>query len=86
MTEDTTDRELRAQINDLVRARARADSEAARLADQATRPGAEGDLEGIAERYRAQSAQLATEVDALRALLRAHEADAETQRADDAGA
>jgi hypothetical protein len=86
VSEDTTDRELRAQINDLVRARQRAESEAARITDRAQLPGAEPGLAGIAERYRSQAAELAEEIEALRTLLRTHEAEAEARRADDAGA
>ena len=86
MTDDTTERELREQINDLVRARARAESEAGRLEDRARLPGADGDIDAIAERYRGQAARLAGEVEAMRTLLRGYEADTERRRADDAGA
>ena len=81
-----TDRALREQIADLVRARARAESESRRLADRTTAEGADPSLAGIRERYEQQAGRLAGEVEALRVELRAHEAELERLRARDAGA
>lgn len=86
MSDDVTQRELREQINDLVRARARAESESGRLADRGRLPGADSDMVVLSKRYREQAANLAGEIEALRGLLRRHEADEERRRADDAGA
>ena len=83
---ETTDRELREQIADLVRARARAEDEARRLADRATAPGADPSLAGIRERYAEQAKRLASDVEALRSDLRAHEPELERLRAAEAGA
>ena len=61
---EATERGLREQIADLVHARARADSEAARLADRATLAGAHDELaREIAGRYERQSETLADEID-----------------------
>ena len=81
-----TDRALREQIADLVRARARAEEEARRLGDRAGAPGADPSLAGIAERYGQQAARLREEVEGLRGELRTHEAELERLRAQDAGA
>ena len=83
---ERTERELREQIADLVRARARAESEAKRLAERAAQPGVDATLGEIGERYRAQAERLGGEVDALRGSLREHEADLERLRADSRGA
>ncbi len=83
---EATDRALREQIADLVRARARAESEAARLRARGTTPGADPSLDGIRERYEQQAARLAGEVEALRGELRTHEAELERLRAQEAGA
>ncbi|HEX8102530.1 MAG TPA: hypothetical protein VF533_07960 [Solirubrobacteraceae bacterium] len=83
---EATDRALREQIADLVRARTRADAEAARLGTRTARPGADPGLAPIRDRYAQQSARLGEEVEALRAQLRAHEPELERLRARDAGA
>jgi phage host-nuclease inhibitor protein Gam len=80
-----TERALREQIGDLVRARARAESEARRLAERAARPDADATLGDIVARYRAQAERLDSEIEALRTALREHEADLERLRAEDAG-
>jgi chromosome segregation ATPase len=79
---EATERGLREQIADLVHARARADSEALRLTDRAALPGAHDELAEIAGRYERQSATLASEIETLRASLRAAEAELERLRAD----
>lgn len=76
-----TERGLREQIADLVHARARADSEAKRLADRALLAGAHAELSELAGRYAHQSETLAAEIAALRTSLRAAEADLERLRA-----
>ncbi|MEJ7797354.1 MAG: hypothetical protein WKF42_02560 [Solirubrobacteraceae bacterium] len=81
---EATERALREQISDLVHARARADGEAARLADRATLPGAHAELSELAGRYARQSATLRTEIETLRSSLRAAEAELERLRAPDA--
>ena len=78
---ETTERALREQLADLVHARARADSEAHRLADRAALPGAHDELREIAGRYERQSETLAAEVQTLRSSLRAAEAELERLRA-----
>jgi chromosome segregation ATPase len=78
---EATERGLREQIADLVHARARADSEAARLADRATLDGAHEELSQIAGRYQHQSETLAAEIETLRSSLRAAEAELERLRA-----
>jgi hypothetical protein len=83
---ETTDRELREQIADLVRARARAEAEARRLGDRVSLPGADPSLEAIRERYEQQAGRLAADVEALRGDLRAHEPLLEQLRAGEAGA
>jgi hypothetical protein len=83
---EQTERELREQIADLVRARARAESEATRLAGRAVLEGADPTLGEIAERYRLQATRLGGEIDAVRASLREHEADLERLRAQSRGA
>ena len=82
---EATDRSLREQIADLVRARARAQSEAERLGDR-TAAGADESLSGIRERYERQAVERGNEVEGLRADLRAHEAELERLRAERAGA
>ena len=77
---------LREQLADLVRARARADSESRRLSERAGLPGAEPALGELAERYRAQGERLQAEVEALRADLRRQEAELERLRAAEEGA
>jgi hypothetical protein len=83
---ERTERELREQIADLVRARARAESEAQRLRGRAGLEGADPTLAEIAERYRLQATSLGGEIDAVRASLREHEADVERLRAQSQGA
>ena len=78
---EATELALREQISDLVHARARADSEAARLADRASLAGAHDELTEIAGRYERQSTTLAEEIETLRMSLRAAEADLERLRA-----
>lgn len=78
---EATERGLREQIADLVHARARADSEAARLADRAALDGAHEELSEIAGRYAKQSETLAAEIATLRTSLRAAEAELERLRA-----
>jgi hypothetical protein len=77
---------LREQLADLVRARARADSESRRLAQRAGLPGADAALGELAERYRGQGERLQAEVESLRADLRRQEAELERQRAAEGGA
>lgn len=83
---ERTERALREQIADLVRARARAQAEARRLADRANLPGADPTLGDIVARYRSQAGRLDDEIEALRSALREHEADVERLRAEDSGA
>ena len=83
---EATDRALREQIADLVRARARAEAESSRLGTRAAAPGTDPELGSIGERYRLQAEHLREEVEALRAQLRAHEPELERLRARDAGA
>jgi chromosome segregation ATPase len=78
---EATERGLREQIADLVHARARADSEAARLVDRATLEGAHAQLNELAGRYAHQSDTLAGEIATLRTSLRAAEAELERLRA-----
>ena len=78
---EATERGLREQISDLVHARSRADSEARRLSDRATLPGAHEELAEIAGRYERQRELLATEIETLRSSLRAAEAELERLRA-----
>ncbi len=78
---EATELGLREQLSDLVHARARADSEAARLADRASLPGAHDELSQIAGRYERQSQTLAGEIESLRSSLRAAEAELERLRA-----
>ena len=80
------ERGLREQLADLVRARARADSESRRLSERAGLEGADAVLSELAERYRAQGERLQAEVDALRADLRGQEAELERLRAAEGGA
>jgi hypothetical protein len=82
---ERTERGLREQIGDLVRARARAESEARRIADRASLPGADPTLGDIVTRYRSQAERLDGEIEALRTALREHEVDLERLRAEDAG-
>ena len=83
---EATERRLREQINDLVRARARADSERSRLEQRAKLRGAERMLVPVAERYGRQSERLGEEIESLRSSLREQEAATEAARADEAGA
>jgi chromosome segregation ATPase len=78
---EATESALREQIADLVHARTRADSEAARLADRATLAGAHEELTEIAGRYGRQSETLGAEIESLRTSLRAAEAELERLRA-----
>jgi len=80
---EATELGLREQLSDLVHARARADSEAKRLAERAALPGAHDELAEIAGRYTRQSKVLATEIESLRSSLRAAEAELERLRAPD---
>jgi hypothetical protein len=77
---------LREQLADLVRARARAESESRRLAQRAGVAGADPVLGELAERYRAQGERLQAEVEALRTDLRRQEAELERLRAAEEGA
>lgn len=83
---EATERRLREQINDLVKARARADSERHRLKQRTKLRGAEPMLETVADRYGHQSERLAEEIESLRTSLREQEAATEAARADEAGA
>lgn len=83
---EATERTLREQLADLVRARSRADREARRLAERGSLAGADASLGPIAERYRAQAGRLGDEVDGLRTSLREQEAQVERLRADASGA
>jgi hypothetical protein len=78
---EATERGLREQIADLVHARVRAHGEASRLADRATLDGAHADIAQLSERYARQGDTLAAEIEALRASLRAAEAELERLRA-----
>ena len=80
---EATELGLREQIADLVHARARADSEASRLADRAQLEGAHAELSELAGRYANQSETLAAEIASLRTSLRAAEAELERLRAPD---
>lgn len=83
---EATERRLREQINDLVKARARADSERIRLKERSKLRGAEPMLETVADRYAHQSERLDGEIESLRTSLREQEAATEAARADEAGA
>ncbi|MBA2515849.1 MAG: hypothetical protein H0V22_00760 [Solirubrobacterales bacterium] len=83
---EATERTLREQLADLVRARSRAEREARRLADRGSLPGADASLDEIAERYRTQAGRLGEEVDGLRTSLREQEARVEHLRAEASGA
>ncbi len=83
---EATEDALRAQLAELVSAKVRAEKESARLADRAGITGADPSLAGLAERYAAQGARLASEVEEVRAGLRTQEAATEALRARDAGA
>lgn len=83
---EATERRLREQINDLVKARARADSERIRLKERAKLRGAEPMLETVADRYAHQAARLDEEIESLRTSLREQEGATEAARADEAGA
>ena len=76
---------LREQLADLVRARARAESESRRLSERAGLPGADATMSELSERYRAQGERLQSEVDALRSDLRRQEAELERLRAAEGG-
>lgn len=77
---------LRAQLGELISTKVRAEKEGARLADRATVAGAAPELAGLSDRYRAQAIRLASEVEDVRASLRAQEARTEQLRAGAAGA
>ena len=79
------ERTLREQLADLVRARARAESESRRLSERARLPGADAALSELAERYRAQGDRLQSEVEAVRSDLRLREAELERLRAAEGG-
>ena len=81
-----TERALREQLADLVRARARAEREAERLSQRGAIAGADGSLSEIAGRYQAQAGRLSEEVEGVRATLREQEAQVERLRAEAAGA
>lgn len=81
-----TERTLREQLADLVRARARAEREGRRLAERGSLAGADASLAAIAERYSAQAGRLGDEVDGLRASVREQEAQVERLRAEASGA
>lgn len=83
---EATEAALRAQLGELISAKVRAEKEGARLADRATVPGASAELAGLSERYKAQAIRLASEVEDVRASLRAQEARTEQLRAGAAGA
>lgn len=83
---EATETALREQLGELISAKVRADKEGGRLADRATVPGAAPELAGLSERYRAQAIRLASEVEDVRASLRAQEARTEQLRAGAAGA
>lgn len=83
---EATERELRAQIGELVHSRARAEQEARRLSERATLPGADSSLAEIGERWRRQAAVLAEETESCRTSLRAAEAEVARLRAEAAGA
>lgn len=83
---EATEEALRAQLGELVSAKVRAEKEGSRLADRATVPGADPELSGLADRYRAQATRLATEVEEVRASLRSQEGRTEHLRAGAAGA
>lgn len=83
---EATEAALRAQLGELISAKVRAEKEGGRLADRATVAGADPELAGLAERYRAQAARLSGEVDEVRASLRAQEGRTEQLRAGAAGA
>lgn len=80
---ERTDLELREQLNDLVRTRARAVREAERLGVRAGLEGADPGLETLAGEYRGQAERLTSEVDRVRASLRRHEGELERLRAQD---
>ncbi len=83
---EATERGLREQINDLVKARARADAERRRLEERVRLRGGEPMLATVAERYVQQSERLRAEIESLRASLVEQEAVTEAARADEAGA
>ncbi len=82
---EATEAALRAQLGELVSARVRAETEAARLADRATLAGADPSLLDLSARYRDQAGRLVGEIEGLRGQLRAHEARTEALRADAQG-
>lgn len=83
---EATERALREQLADLVRARSRAGREARRLAERGSLAGADASLAEIAERYRTQAGRLGDEIDGLRTSLREQEAQVERLRAEASGA
>lgn len=83
---EATEEALRAQLGELISAKVRAEKEGGRLGDRATVPGASPELAGLSERYKAQAIRLASEVEDVRASLRAQEPRTEQLRAGAAGA
>lgn len=81
-----TERELREQIAELVKSRARAEEESRRLSERATLPGAHESLKDIAERWARQARVLNEEIESCRTSLRSAEAEVARLRADAAGA
>jgi hypothetical protein len=81
-----TERELREQIAELVKSRARAEQESRRLSDRAALPSAHRSLGDIAERWSRQAEVLAAELESSRTSLREAEAEVARLRADAAGA
>jgi hypothetical protein len=77
-----TEHGLREQLNDLVHARSRAESEARRLTARAALEGADPSLAEIIRRYENQSAVLTSEIAVLRATLRGAEARVARLKAD----
>lgn len=78
---EATERALREQVGDLVRAKTRAERESERLRVRGERPGADPSLGELSASYTAQAANLADEVERARAALRAHEVELERLRA-----
>ena len=78
---ERTDRELREQLNDLVRAKARAERESERLGVRSGLEGADPGLRELATEYREQAQRLSAEVEHVRASLRRHEGELERLRA-----
>ena len=82
-----TARNLREQLNLIVRARARALEESVRLSSRSSRASAgAADLAAISERYARQAETLQGEIASLTQLLEEQEVRVEALRADEAGA